>query len=174
MGDRIMVNRLFLGIVVGSCIVGSVQAADQLRPPVPAAEIAQIKADVTAKAYEYMARFSRQDPNGLASQVFSNPSIAVRNGKIELREPAALASGFASTVKKLKETGWVRSAFINPKVCVLTTDVALMDTRYERYDKDNKLILEGGETDLFIRTPEGWRLAAVLGHRSEYGVNCKQ
>src|SRR5215469_13041599 len=123
MGGRIVVNRLFLGIIAASCVIAPIQAADQLRQPLSAAEIAKIKIDVTAKAHEYMARFSKLDADGLAAQVFSSPSIALRDGKVEIRESAALANGFASTVKKLKETGWVKSAFINPKVCVLTADV---------------------------------------------------
>jgi hypothetical protein len=169
-----MINRLIVGVAIASCMVGgAVQGAEQGQRLAPA-EVAQIKADVTAAANEYMAKFSREDAKGIAEDVYSHPAFTIRDGMVEVTDQAELAERYANNIKKLKEGGWVRSAFLNPKVCVLSRNVALMSTKYARYDKDNKVILEGGETDVFTRTPQGWKLVALFGHGAEGGINCKQ
>ena len=168
-----MVNRLMYGVVIASCIVGSAWGAQEV-PGVPAADVAKIKADVTAAANEYMAKFSREDAKGIAENVYSHPAFTIRDGNVEATDEAELAEGYANNIKKLKAGGWVKSVFLNPKVCVLTTTVALMSTQYARYDKDNKVILVGAETDVFTKTPQGWKLVALFGHGAEGGINCKE
>lgn len=168
-----MINRQIYGVVIAFCIVGSAQGAQQV-PGVPPTEVAKIKADVTAAANEYMARFSREDAKGIAENVYSHPAITIRDGSVEITDQAKLAARYASSIKKLKADGWVRSAFLNPTVCVLTPNVALMSTKYARYDKDNKVILVGAETDVFTKTPQGWKLVALFGHGAEGGINCKE
>ena len=169
-----MINRLIYGIAIASCIVGSAQAAQET-PGVPVAEVAKIKADVTAAANEYMAKFSREDAKGIAESVYSHPAFTIsRDGNVEVTDQAQLADRYANSIKRLKADRWVRSAFLNPKVCVLSSTVALMSTQYARYDKDNKVILVGAETDVFAKTPQGWRLVALFGHGAEGGITCKE
>jgi uncharacterized NTF2-like protein DUF6841 len=168
-----MIDRLIYGVVIASCVVATVQGAQQV-PGVPPAEVARIKADVTAAANEYMAKFSREDAMGIAENVYSHPAFTIRDGSVEATDQAKLAEGYANTLKRLKADGWVRSAFLNPKVCVLTANVALMSAKYARYDKDNKVILVGAETDVFAKTPQGWKLVALFGHGAEGGINCKE
>jgi hypothetical protein len=166
-------NRLIYGVVIASCMVGSVQGAEQVQG-VPPAEVAKIKADVTAAANEYMAKFSREDAKGIAEDVYSHPAFTIGNGTVEITDQAKLADRYANSIKRLKADGWVRSAFLNPTVCVLTPNVALMSTKYARYDKDNKVILVGAETDVFTKTPQGWKLVALFGHGAEGGIKCKE
>ena len=168
-----MIRRLIHGVLIASCVVGTVQAAEEAQR-LPAAEVAKIKADVTAAANEYLAKFSREDAKGIGEQVYSHPSLAVRNGKVELVEPDRIAESYAGRLKDLKAGGWAKSAFVNPKVCVLTSDIALMSSKYARYDKSNKVIMEGAETDVFTRTPQGWKLVALFGHGAERGIDCKE
>jgi len=160
-------------VVIASGMAGSAWAAQEV-PGVPAAEVAKIKADVTAAANEYMTKFSKEDAKGIAQDVYSHPAFTVRDGTVKATDEAELAEGYANNIKKLKAGGWVKSAFLNPKVCVLTTTVALMSTQYARYDKDNKVILVGAETDVFTKTPQGWKLVALFGHGAEGGINCKE
>jgi NTF2-like protein (DUF6841) len=167
-----MIARLIYGVVIAFGIVGTVQAAQEV-PGVPTAEVAKIKADVTAAANEYMAKFSREDAKGVAESVYSHPAVTIRDGSVELTDQAKIADRYANSIKKLKADGWVRSAFLNPTVCVLTSTVALMSTQYARYDKDNKVILVGAETDVFAKTPQGWKLVALFGHGAEGGITCK-
>src|SRR6202023_2690457 len=117
--------------------------------------IARIKADVTAAANEYLAKFSREDAKGIAESVYSHPAFTITNGGVEITDEAKIADRLTNNFKTLKTGGWVRSAFLNPKVCVLSRNVALMSSKFARYDKDNKVIFEGGETDVFARTPQG-------------------
>lgn len=166
-------KRLIYGVVTASCLVGSVQGAQQVQG-VPPAEVTKIKADVTAAANEYMAKFSREDAKGIAENVYSHPAFTIRDGSVEVTDEAKLADQYANSIKRLKAGGWVRSAFLNPTVCVLTPNVALMSTKYARYDKDNKVILVGAETDVFAKTPQGWKLVALFGHGAEGGINCKE
>ena len=168
-----MINRWIGGVLMASCIVGSACGAEPTQG-VPAAEVAQIKADVTAAANEYLAKFSRGDAKGIAESVYSHPAITIRNGTVELTDEAAIADRYTNNIKTLKTTGWVKSAFIDPKVCVLSRTVALMSSRFARYDKDNKVIVENGETDLFTKTPQGWKLVALFGHDAAGGINCKE
>lgn len=168
-----MIKRLIYGVVIASCMVGSVQGAQQAEG-VPPAEVAKIKADVTAAANEYMAKFSKEDAKGVAQDVYSHPAVAIRDGSVQLSDEATLAEQYANNIKRLKAGGWVRSAFLNPTVCVLTSNVALMSTKFARYDKDNKVILVGAETDVFTKTPQGWKLVALFGHSPERGISCKE
>lgn len=167
-----MIDRLIYGVLLASCIVGAARAAQEV-PGVPPAEVAKIRAEVTAAANEYMAKFSREDAEGIAENVYSHPAFTIRDGNVEVTDQAKLAEGYANNIKKLKAGGWVRSAFLHPTVCVLTSTVALMSTKYARYDKDNKVILVGAETDVFAKTPQGWRLVALFGHGAEGGIKCK-
>jgi hypothetical protein len=168
-----MINRLIYGVVIACCIGGSVQGA-QPGQGVPPDEVAKIKADVTAAANEYLAKFSREDAKGIAENVYSHPAFTIGSGGVDVTDEAKIADRYANNIKTLKAGGWARSAFINPKVCVLSRNVALMSSKFARYDKDNKVILEGGETDLFARTPQGWKLVALFGHGADGGINCKE
>ena len=106
-----MINRLIYGVVIASCIVGSVQGAQQGQG-VPPTEVTKIKADVTAAANEYMAKFSREDAKGIAESVYSHPAFTIRAGGVEVTDEAKLADQYANNIKTLKAAGWLGRPFL--------------------------------------------------------------
>src|SRR5579871_3708481 len=106
--------KFIFAVVIACCIGGSAQGAEQGQGVAPA-EVAKIKADVTAAANEYLAKFSKEDAKGIAENVYSHPAFTVRDGNVKAIDEAELAESYGNNIKKLKAGGWVKSAFLNPK-----------------------------------------------------------
>jgi hypothetical protein len=170
-----MINRFVKAAAVAACIAGApalAQAPQQPPAPIPAAEVAKIKADVIKAAHDYLATYSKKDAKGVAMGAYSQPSISIGADGVSITDPAKQMAGLETTFKTRTAEGWVKSAFVDPSVCVLNPNTALMTSHFRRYDKDNKPYFESNETALYARTPQGWRMVGLFGHQLNKTVTC--
>ncbi len=164
--------KRFVGAVVVAAMCVAVSPASAQQKPVPAAEVAKIKADVIKAANDYLATFSKEDWKGVAENVYSHPAIQNGPTGVSNIDPAKQIEGYTSNVKNMKAAGWVKSAFYNPTVCVINPNTALMSSRFRRYDKDNKVIAENAETGLFAKVGDNWKLVGLFGHVVDKVITC--
>jgi hypothetical protein len=151
--------KTFIGaLAVALCVVGSSARAQVEVKPMTAAEIATIKADVIKAANQYLVYFSNADAKSVAEKSYGNPAVGVGPKGISGQDRATVEKSFGNSFVNLKKIGWVKSVFIDPTVCVLNPNVAFLSSKYNRYDKDNKVIAELNETLVYLRDSDGWKI----------------
>lgn len=128
-----------------------------------APEIAKIKAEVNAAGTNYMTQFSARNPKGMAQDVYSHPAIQISPKDVSVIDPAAQQAGLEAVTKRFIATGWNKTEWTQgTQVCVLSPTVAMMSGPFARFDVSNKQISNGGETQVFAKTPQGWKLILLL------------
>jgi hypothetical protein len=137
------------------------------------AQIAQIKKDVAAAVHTYYRLFTERNMVALGEQVYHSPWLQLGATGIEVDEtPADVTKRFDASLKRLLESGWDRSEFANPVVCVLNGGAAIASGTFKRYRKDGSVISENGITYLFGKTSQGWRIVSFAGHAANKLVTC--
>lgn len=165
-----MMKSFLSTVAIFMCVAGPVRA--QAPPPLPAAEVAKIKADVTAAAHEYLRLFSAQDAKGVSTKAYAQPALSLSTTGVSLIDPATQMAGLEQTFKRIVSEGWIKSVFVNPSVCVLNANAALMTSRFQRFDKSDQVIFEGAETALYAKTSEGWKMVGLFGHGLDKTITC--
>ena len=137
------------------------------------AQVAGIKADVTAAVDKYYRLFSRHDMKALPEEIFNIPWIVIAGSgpQPDLTKEQALAR-FEGSLKDLVAQGWGRSVFTTENVCVLNANAALASGFNTRYKTDGSVMSVGGVTYLFGKTKQGWRVVSYTGHARNKVVRC--
>ena len=137
------------------------------------AQVAGIKADVTAAVDKYYRLFSQHDMKALPEEIFNIPWIVIGGSgpQPDLTKEQALAR-FEGSLKDLVAQGWGRSVFTTENVCVLNANAALASGFNTRYKTDGSVMSVGGVTYLFGKTKQGWRVVSYTGHARNKVVRC--
>ncbi len=167
-----MMKHVIAALTISACIAGSPAFAQVEQKTLPKDEIAKIKADVIKAATEYLVYFSNSDAKSVAEKSYGPMAVAVGPNGIVAQDRAASAASFANSFVNLKKVGWVKSAWVNPIVCVLNANVAFMSSTYRRYDKDNKVIADLNETLVYLRDKDGWKIVGNYPQPMEKTVTC--
>jgi len=138
----------------------------------PKAEVEKIKADVIKAATEYLVYFSNADGKSVAEKSYGPVAVDVGPNGIVAQDRAKTEAGFNKSFVNLKKSGWVKSAWVKPVVCVLNPNVALMSSTYRRYDKNNKVIADLNETLVYLRDKDGWKIVGNYPQPMEKTVTC--
>lgn len=137
------------------------------------AQVTQIKKDVTAAVHTYYRLFTEQNMVALGQQVYHTPWLQLGANGIEVDQtPAEVTRRFDASLKRLIESGWARSEFANPVVCVLSPGAAIASGTFKRYRKDGSVISESGITYLFGKAKDGWKIVSYAGHATTKLVTC--
>lgn len=153
-----MLKHFVGALAIALCVAGSPAVAQVVVKPLTPEETAKIKADVINAANQYLVYFSNSDAKSVADKSYGNMSVSVGPKGIVGEDTAKVTQNFGNSFVNLKKIGWVKSVFINPTVCVLNPNVALLSSQYNRYDKDNKVIAELNETLVYLRDVDGWKI----------------
>jgi hypothetical protein len=137
------------------------------------AQVAVIKADVTAAVDRYYSLFSQRDMKALPEEIFNIPWIVIGGSgpQPDLTKEQALAR-FEGSLKDLLANGWGKSIFTTENVCVLNGNAALASGYNTRYKTDGSVMSVGGVTYLFGKTKQGWRVVSYTGHARNKVVRC--
>lgn len=137
------------------------------------AQVAGVKAEVTAVVHKYYRLFSQHNMKALPEEVFNIPWIVIGGAgpQPDLTKEQALTR-FESSLKDLLANGWGTSAFTTENVCVLNANAAIASGYNTRYKTDGSVMSVGGVSYLFGKTTQGWRVVSYTGHARGKVVRC--
>jgi hypothetical protein len=162
--------------ILGKTLValGLCAAAASTQPSLTAEEIAKIKKEVTQAVHHYYRLFTERNMKALPEEVFHVPLIYLgpEGARVDATAPEVTARTEAN-LERLLESGWARSEFPSPNVCVLHAGAAIASGRFYRYKKDGSVLSENAVTYIFGKTDEGWRIVAYGGHGLDRVLPCK-
>jgi hypothetical protein len=165
--------KYFIGAcTIAVCVAGSSAFAQVEQKTLPNEEIAKIKASVIKAATEYLVYFSNSDAKSVADKSYGPMAVGVGPNGIVAQDRAKSEASFGNSFVNLKKIGWVKSTWVNPIVCVLNPNVALMSSTYRRYDKDNKVIADLNETLVYLRDKDGWKIVGNYAQPMGKNVTC--
>ena len=137
------------------------------------AQVAQIKKEVADAVHTYYRLFTEHNMDALGTQVYHAPWMQLGANGIEVDQtPADVTRRFDASLKRLIESGWAKSEFANPVVCVLNPGAAIASGTFKRYRKDGSVISESGITYLFGKAKDGWKIVSYAGHATDKLVTC--
>ncbi len=157
-----------VAIVLAMCVPARAQQSE-LSP----LQIAAIKREVADAVHAYYRLFTERNMAALGRQVYHVPWMQLGAAGIDVdATPEAVVARFSASLERLLKSGWDRSEFGTPVVCVLNPGAALASGTFERFRKDGSVISESGITYLFGDTAEGWRIVSYAGHAATKLVTC--
>ena len=97
-----------------------------LQQALTTAEIANIKKEVTAAVHHYYQLFTERNMKALPQEIFYVPFIYLAPEGPQVDATAeAMTARFEGNLKRLLESGWDRSEFPSPNICVLHKGAAI-------------------------------------------------
>lgn len=137
-----------------------------------APDVARAKEEVIAAVRNYMTQYSARNAKAVAHEVYSKPGLQFGANGVSLIDPDRQEASTAARIKQMVAQGWDKSTFPNPSACILNPYAAIVSGAFHRHDKAGKVIYEGGETDLFVKTPQGWKMISLIGTAPSKVVTC--
>jgi len=143
------------------------------QPALTDADVARVKAEVSAAVDKYYAYFSAHNMKALPEEIFNIPWIVIgaSGPRPDLTKEEALGR-FEASLEDLVASGWGKSVFTIQNVCVLNASAAIASGYNTRYKTDGSVMSVGGTSYLFGRTKEGWRVVSYTGHARDKVVRC--
>jgi hypothetical protein len=71
---------------------------------------------------------------------------------------------FAPEIRRLKESGFRRSALVLCNVKLIGSKLAIAATCWRRLGENDKLLEKLGITYTLLKTPSGWKVVVVVAH----------
>jgi hypothetical protein len=162
-----LTSVVMLAMVAPSLVLA--QAPDKLSP-----ELTQtIKKEVTAALHTYYDYYNAQNMKAMAESVYHIPFVGVgANGFRVQSTKEEVSAAHEAHLKNLIDSGWVRSEFPNPSVCVLNENMASASGQFKRYKKDGSVLSVNANTYFFGKTSDGWKIFSFTNHSLDKVVTC--
>lgn len=128
-----------------------------------------------AKLREYFAAFNEKDVDRIANKIYATPvQIGGGNGHRIYADPMDAIDNLNRLYEQIEAQGWVASRIENLEICVVSDTVALVDTRYSRFDDNGEPIAPAIRTTLYVlqKIDSNWRIVAFYGHDSDRRPTC--
>lgn len=154
-------------------LVLSLAASAASAQSMSAEEVAKVKKEATDVIHRYYRLFSERNMNALPREIFHLPFtlLAPEGARVETTAEEMNARNEAS-LKRLLESGWDRSEFPSPRVCVLNAGAAVASGNFYRHRKDGSVLSENAVTYVLGKTDKGWRIVTFGGHGLDRVVPC--
>ena len=158
-------QRTIIGVSTGALLVGLATGVALGRQS-PEAEVREMH----AVYYQYFAA-GRADaiadriyhPNRMT---FGASGVTISSGRDEVED------GFRRALEGLAAQRYDHSEILNPSICTPNPSTAIVSGMFRRYREDGSVLAELGQTYIYGKTDDGWRIHATIGHGPETVVGC--
>jgi hypothetical protein len=140
------------------------------------ASFADDASDASAKVYEYFDVFNAKDIQRIIDSIYSTPvHVGGGSGHRVLADDDAAIDNLTGLYEMLDGQGWKESVIENVRTCLLSSSLALVDTRYSRIDLDGNAIPPVIRTNLYIvqKIDGEWRIVSFYGHDTDKRPVCE-
>jgi hypothetical protein len=138
-----------------------------------AEDVAKVKKEVTNVIHRYYQLFTERNMKALPQEIFQIPFTLLSPEGAQVEQTAeAMNARNEGNLKRLLESGWDRSEFPSPQVCVLNPGAAIASGKFFRYKKDGSVLSENAVTYILGKTDKGWRIVTFGGHALDRVVPC--
>lgn len=102
-------------------------------------------------------------PNRMA---FAANGVTIAGGQDEVE------AGFRRAAESLAAQGYDHSELPNPSLCSPNSGTTIVSGMFRRYREDGSVLAELGQTYIYGKTDEGWRIHATIAHGPDTVVGC--
>jgi hypothetical protein len=97
---------------------------------------------------------------------FADNGVTISGGKDEVE------AGFRRATESLDAQGYDHSELPNPSICSPNPGTTIVSGMFRRYREDGSLLAELGQTYIYGKTDEGWKIHATIAHGPDTVVGC--
>jgi hypothetical protein len=141
-----------------------------------AASFADDATDASNKVYEYFEVFNAKDISGIVNSIYSTPvHVGGGSGHRIIADEDAAIENLTGLYEMLDGQGWKESVIENVKTCLLSSSLALVDTRYSRIDREGNAIPPAIRANLYVmqKIDGEWRIVSFYGHDADKRPVCE-
>lgn len=162
---------LFLAVMCALFV--AIESPRAQQAPLTDAARSKIKAEVTSFLESYVVAFSARDVKAIAGKIYADPSFSLGPKGMTVVTSEQLAANFSGTFKDLEKDQYDHSELGTPWVCVMNARSAIAGGTFKRIRKDGSVLLDASASYLFISTPDGWRIAGLMGLERNRTMTCE-
>jgi hypothetical protein len=142
-------------------------------PELSAEEIATIKEEVAAAMQRYLDFYIEHDMHSVAQKVYNTPFVGVGPEGLWFQATREdIEKRHKKHLKELVDTGWVRTIFPDPEICVLNSRAAVLSGAITRFREDGSVHSTNGVTYFFGKAPDGWRIMLFTNQHPDKVATC--
>ena len=131
--------------------------------------------EASAAVHEYFRVFNAGDVEKIANDIYL-PPVLIGGGEAHLiyGDAETAAESLDRTYQQIASRGWKKSVIADTMTCVLSDNLALVDTRYSRMTSQGNAIPPVIRTILYVvkKVQGEWRIIAFFGHNPERRPSC--
>ena len=97
---------------------------------------------------------------------FTANGVTIASGREEVE------AGFKRATESLAAQGYARSELPNPSICSPNPGTTIVSGMFRRYRGDGSILAELGQTYIYGKTDDGWKIHATINHGPNTVVGC--
>jgi len=150
------VAAMIVGVASG-VVLGQTNASDEVRAlhEIYYQYFADGRADLIAERIYH--------PNRMT---FGTDGVTISEGQ------DAVQAGFTRATEALSAQGYDHSELRNPAICTPNPGTTIISGLFRRYRTDGSILAELGQTYVYAKTDEGWKIHATIAHGPDTVIGC--
>ncbi len=158
-------KRAIIGVSTGALLVGLATGVALGRQ--------SAETDVREMHDVYYQYFADGRADAIAEQIYHPNRMAFGATGVTISTGQSDVEGrFRRLLEELAAQQYDHSEMPNPSICTPNPSTAIVSGMFRRYREDDSVLAELGQTYIYGKTDDGWRIHATIGHGPEMLIGC--
>ena len=158
-------QRAIIGVSTGALLVGLATGVALGRQ--------SAEAEVREMHDVYYQYFADGRADAIAERIYYGNRMAFGAGGVTISSGRdEVEDGFRRALEGLAAERYDHSEMPNPSICMPNPGTAILSGMFKRYREDGSVLAELGQTYIYGKTDDGWRIHATIGHGPDTVVGC--